>query len=121
MSSLQQSKLVTFYLQNISQAYVQFNIYLNRDIFIQLPYELNLQLKTILWVIKPLYKVLEAKNYWFKTYHQHHINRLKMEQLTYDPYLLYTQLNNFSIVGLQTNNTLFLANQTFADIEEIKL
>ena len=44
-----------------------------------------------------------------------------MEQLTYNSCLLYTQLNGFGIVGLQIDNTLFLADQTFADIEETKL
>ena len=33
-----------------------------------------------------------------------------MEQLTYNPYFLYTLLNGFSIVRLQTNNTLFLVD-----------
>ena len=33
-----------------------------------------------------------------------------MEQLTYNPYLLYTQLNDFSIIKLQIDNTLFLTN-----------
>ena len=44
-----------------------------------------------------------------------------MEQLTYNPCLLYTPLNGFGIVGLQTDNTLFLADQTFADTEETEL
>ena len=44
-----------------------------------------------------------------------------MEQLTYNPCLLYTQLNGLSIVGLQTDNTLFLVDQTFADIKETEL
>ena len=44
-----------------------------------------------------------------------------MEQLTYDPCLLYTQLNSFSIVGLQTDNTLFLVDQTFMDTKETEL
>ena len=44
-----------------------------------------------------------------------------MEQLTYNPYLLYTLLNGLSIIRLQTDNTLFLADQTFIDIEETKL
>jgi hypothetical protein len=43
-----------------------------------------------------------------------------MTQLTYNPCLLY---NNklFGIVGLQTDNTLFLVDKTFADTEENKL
>jgi len=48
---------------------MQSNIYLSRDIFIWPLLELNLQPGIILWVIKPLYGVLEAGNYWFKMYY----------------------------------------------------
>jgi len=44
-----------------------------------------------------------------------------MEQSTYNPYLLYSPLNGLGIVGLQIDNTLFLANRTFADAKETKL
>jgi len=33
-----------------------------------------------------------------------------MEQLTYNPYLLYSLLNSLSIIRLQIDNTLFLAD-----------
>jgi hypothetical protein len=118
---LQQAKSVALYLRDISQAYVQSNTYLSRDIFIRPPLELNLQLGTILRVVKPLYGVPEAGNHWFKTYHQHHVRKLKMDQSTYDPCLLYTLSNGLGIVGLQTDDTLFLADQTFADAEETEL
>ena len=39
-----------------------------------------------------------------------------MEQFIYNPYLLYSN-KPLGIVGLQTNNTLFLANKEFADIK----
>ena len=64
-------------------------------------------------VIKPLYGVPEAGNHWFNTYHHHHIEKLQMDQSTYDPCLLYTNHNGFGIVGLQTDDTLILANETF--------
>jgi hypothetical protein len=44
-----------------------------------------------------------------------------MEQSTYDPCLLYTLTNGLGIIGLQTNDTLFLADKTFADAKEAKL
>ena len=44
-----------------------------------------------------------------------------MEQSTYNPCLLYTLLNGLSIIGLQIDNILFLADQTFIDAEETKL
>jgi hypothetical protein len=43
-----------------------------------------------------------------------------MTQLTYDPCLLYSN-KPFGIVGLQTDNTLFLVDKTFADTEENEL
>ena len=45
-----------------------------------------------------------------------------MSQFTYNPYLLH--LNNpinFKIVGLQTNNTLLLANLVFAALKQEKI
>jgi len=44
-----------------------------------------------------------------------------MEQLTYNPCLLYSPLNGLGIIRLQTDNTLFLADWTFADVKETKL
>ena len=108
--SLQQSKPIALYLRDISQANIQFSTYLSKDIFIQPPRELNLQPGTILQVVKPFYGVPETGNHWFKIYHQHHVSKLKTEQSTYDPCLLYTQSNNLSIIGLQTDDTLFLVD-----------
>jgi hypothetical protein len=97
------------------------NTYLSRDIFIRPPLKLNLQLGTILWVVKPLYRVPEARNHWFKIYYQYYVRKLKIEQLTYNPCLLYTLLNGLSIIRLQIDNTLFLVDWIFADAKETKL
>jgi hypothetical protein len=43
-----------------------------------------------------------------------------MTQLTYDPCLLYSN-KLFGIVGLQTDNTLFLIDKTFTNTKENKL
>jgi len=43
-----------------------------------------------------------------------------MSQSTYDPCLLYSN-KPFGIVGLQTDDTLFLAKKTFADAEDSEL
>jgi hypothetical protein len=72
-------------------------------------------------IIKPLYGVPEAGNHWFHTYHQHHLDKLYISESTYDPCLLHTNENGFGIVGLQTDDILFLANQVFADAEELEL
>ena len=44
-----------------------------------------------------------------------------MNQSTYDPCLLYTNTNGFGVVGLQTDDTLFLADDIFATAEEERL
>ena len=44
-----------------------------------------------------------------------------MQELTYDPYLLYTNENGFRVISLQTNDTLFLTNNTFAALEDLNL
>ena len=71
----------------------------------------------ILKVIKPLYGVPEAGNHWFATYHAHHTRKLGMTESTYDPCLLYKS-EPFGIVGLQTDDTLMLASDTFSAEEE---
>ena len=72
------AKGMSLYLRDISQAYVQSNTYLSRDIFIRPPIELGLENGSILRVIKPLYGVPEAGNHWFNTYHQHYIKKLQI-------------------------------------------
>ena len=44
-----------------------------------------------------------------------------MEQSTYDPCLLFTKENNIGIIGLQTDDTLLLADKDFAAEEEKEL
>ena len=44
-----------------------------------------------------------------------------MNQSTYNPCLLYTTNNGFGIVGLQTDDTLFLTNKTFAEAKKLRL
>ena len=44
-----------------------------------------------------------------------------MTVLTYNPCLLHTSENGFGVVGLQTDDTLFLANDVFAATEQLEL
>ena len=112
------------YLRDITQAYVQSTTNLNREFYIRPPEELTNELgvdrASILKVVRPLYGVPEAGNHWFKTYHSYHLNQLRMDQSTYDPCLLYSN-EPFGIVGLQTDDTLFLASDEFAKLEESEL
>jgi hypothetical protein len=114
------------YLRDISQAYVQSVTKLNRDFYVRAPAELAAILSvsqgTILKVARPLYGIPETGNHWFKTYHNHHVKELSMAQSTYDPCLLHiNDSTSFGIVGLQTNDTLFLANSAFATAEQEKV
>jgi hypothetical protein len=97
---------------------------LNRDFYINPPRELakrlNLTDDSVLKVVKPLYGVPEAGNHWFKTYHSHHLNKLAMEQSTYDPCLLHSN-RPFGVVGLQTDDTLFVGDDDFAEKEQAGL
>jgi hypothetical protein len=112
------------YLRDISQAYVQSTTSLNRDFYIKPPPELAQHLdisnNSVVKVVKPLYGVPEAGNHWFKTYHSHHIDKLLMQQSTFDPCLLYNT-EPFGIVGLQTDDTLILATDSFAEQEQEQL
>lgn len=118
---LQEKKSLNLYVRDISQAYVQSSTHLNRDFFVKPPTELQMDEGSILRIVKPLYGIPEAGNHWFNTYHNHHINLLSMNQSTYDPCLLFTTSNGFGVVGLQTDDTLILADKTFAHSESINL
>src|SRR6266571_9383725 len=93
---------------------------LNREFYIQPPRELLINNDLILKVLKPLYSIPEARNHWFKTYHAHYVKNLNITQSIYDPCLLYSN-KPFNIISLQTDNTLFLTDKTFADTKENKL
>ncbi len=77
----------------------------------------------ILKVIKLLYDVLKADNHWFKTYHDHYIDKLSMISFIYNSCLLYIsfiislQIDS-RIVSMQTDDTLILADQSFAIVEK---
>lgn len=113
--------MTKLHLHNVTQAYVQSTLDLNQDFFTYCLAELF----TIMWasfkciskVLKPFYDVLEAGNYWFATYNNHHINIFTMSESTYD-YCLLQRCEPFGIFWLQMNNTLIFANNTFADIEK---
>ena len=97
---------------------------LNCEFYVCLLRELQSELRIgkdmVLKVLKPLYRVLETGNYQFKTYYLYYVQQRHMDQSMYDPYLLQSN-KPFGIVGLQTDNTLFLADETFVEVEQNKL
>jgi hypothetical protein len=110
----------SLYLRDISQAYVQSTTTLNREFYVRPPCEMQIDDDSVLKVVRPLYGIPEARNHWFKTYHSHHVEQLHIDQSTYDPCLLYSN-KPFGVVGLQTDDTLFLADKTFTGNKQNEL
>lgn len=73
--------------------------------------------KCIFKVVKSLYGVSNAGNYWFVTYYNYQINIFTMFESTYNPCLI-NRCELFSTFGLQTNDTLMLTNNIFTTMEE---
>jgi hypothetical protein len=73
-------------------------------------------------VRKPLYRIPEAGTHWWATYYKHHKEKLHMTTSSYDPCLLITTKKGaFGVVGMQTDDTLFLASDEFAALEDSEL
>lgn len=111
------------YLREITQAYVQSTTTLNRLILAKPPKEIACSLPpdTIMRVLKPLYGIAEAGSHWFTTYHNHHRLRLEMNTSTYDICLLISTGEHFGLVGMQIDDTLFLADNKIAELENLEL
>jgi hypothetical protein len=115
---------IKLYLRDITQAYVQSTTMLNRLILANLLKEMQDQypLDTIMIVRKPLYGILEVGTHWWATYYKHHKDKLSIVTSTYDPCLLIsTNKYAFGVVGMQTDDTLFLASPKFAEMEDTEL
>ena len=111
------------YLRDISQAYTQSTTAMLRNIYVRAPTEMELPPNKILRVARPLYGIPEAGTHWFQTYHTHHIQKLRMAQSTYDTCFLFSndKENGFGLIGLQTDDTLILADTKFAARENTEL
>ncbi|KAM4055473.1 DUF1421 multi-domain protein [Hirsutella rhossiliensis] len=96
-----------------------------RTILTYLPTELQGKYpnRTIIRVIKPLYGIAEAGVHWFRTYQQHHLEKLDMSTSTYDSCLLISNTgpDTLGIVGMQTDDTLILGTNNFSTREEEEL
>jgi hypothetical protein len=117
-------KGLDIYLRDISQAYTQSHTSLTREFYVRPPQELNLLQGVLLKILRPLYGIPEAGTHWFRTYHNHYIEKLDLQQASYDPCLLFTTKSNNepqAIVGLQTDDTLFASNTSFKDKEQEQL
>lgn len=112
------------YLRDITQAYCQSLSEILRIILATIPKEFadKYPPESIIHILKPLYGIAEAGTHWHVTYLGHHVKALEMEQSAHDPCLLVTKTPGvFGLVGMQTDDTLILANKPFADKEDEKL
>ncbi|KAI1000130.1 hypothetical protein K3495_g8068 [Podosphaera aphanis] len=97
---------------------------LNRLILAKLSKEIANQFAPdiIMVVRKPLHGIPEVGTHCWTTYHKHHQEKLGMEPSTYDPCLLITKnVGLFGIVGIQTDDTIILADDNFVLKEEDEL
>ena len=115
---------ISLWLRDITQAYVQSQTKLNRRVLAHLPKEIAhiYPAETIMVVVKPLYGLAEAGTHWWATYSKHHKEKLMMETSTYDPcFLITTSKDKFGVVGMQTDDTIILADEKFSELEEKEL
>lgn len=119
------------HIRDITQAYTQSKSQLVRDFYVRPPRELALPEGMLLKVLLPLYGVPEAGTHWFHTYHNHHTEKLKLQQSSYDPCFLFTTISSnanrttdmadTAVVGLQTDDTLIACNPGFKKRESDEL
>ena len=75
---------------------------------------------SIFKIVKLLYNISKTDNYWFKIYYIYYLNKLSISQSIYNLCLLYRN-KLFGIVGLQTDNILFVRNAEFTNKKQNNL
>jgi hypothetical protein len=69
-----------------------------------------------------LYGIPKAGTHWWAIYYKHYKEKLLMTTSSYNPCLLITTKKEaFGVVGIQTDDTLFLASNEFAALEDSEL
>ena len=113
------------YFRDIFQAYVQSVISLIKEFYIRPSTELELKIDHVFKMIKSLYEVPETGAHWYNIYHNHHTKQLAMHQSIYDFCLLHINVifggKGFGVIDFQIDDTLILADEHFAEVEEIEL
>jgi hypothetical protein len=64
---------------------------LKREIFVK-PDKMALNQYQLFHILKPFYRLSDAKDYWGQTLNEHHTQELKMEQTTGDFSLFYNRV-----------------------------
>ena len=72
-------------------------------------------------VLKPLYGIPKAGTYWWAIYYKYYKEKLLIIIFIYNPYFLITTKKEvFSLIKMQTDNTLILALKEFSVLEDDK-
>lgn len=112
-------------LWDITQVYTEFKTELNCIVICHPPTKLKKRYSegTILYIAKLLYGLAKTGNHWFAIYLGHHKEKLGIEILSYDIYLLIIKngRKNFGIARLQTDNIFNVRTEAFMNKEETKI
>lgn len=81
---------LAFFTRYVSQAYLQSDTTVQRPIYNRPPGVLQLPSHTLPRVDRPIYGLPEAGVHWFRTYHNHSRDTLKLQPSILDPWFLYT-------------------------------
>ena len=108
------------YTRDITQAYIQSQTQLERDVYIKAPDELGLDEDYVLKVVKPLYGIPESGLHWYLTYLSHHLDTLKMVRAQCDPCVLLrrNQDDLERLILLQVDDSLGVGTPDFLEEEE---
>ena len=85
--------------RDVSQAFVQSRDALPRRVYIRAPKNDNVlqrigaPLNSLLHAIKPLYGLAESSGYWWATFREFHVKKLKMSSSVLDPCLFFKNIN----------------------------
>ena len=87
---------------------------LKREIFVR-PDILKLDSDTLLQIVKPLYGLSDAGDYWGQTLNEHHLKDLKMEQASGDFSLFFKRIANrlLGLSGTYVDNILRTGDRMF--------
>ena len=111
---------IKLFFRDVTQAYVQSIINLNRKFYVKSFHKLVSTMKAsydcILKIMKSLYDMFETNNHWFSIYHKHHIEKLAIIESTYDS-CLFHNIESFDLIDLQTDDILILVSDDFAIVK----
>nr|AHF58602.1 polyprotein [Chondrus crispus] len=113
--SMAASEKFKIWSHDITQAYLQSEFPLKREVYLRPPPELKLAKDRVLKLIKPLYGLSESGDYWGSTSSRHHTLDLGMRQTCGDLSLYYRRKGGklIGLSGVRVDDTLQCGDQHF--------